>query len=130
MRRTEAGSVEEIRVSRQHPALRGRTGLGVSVAVIDSGVHPSHPHVGDIAGGMAIEEDGERHGDYLDRLGHGTAVTAAIREKAPDARIYSIKIFGRTLSTSTGALIQSIDEAVEWGGPHREPQPRDNAGRA
>ena len=115
MSRTEAGSAGEIRVSRQHPALRGRSGLGVSVAVIDSGVHPSHPHVGEIAGGMAIEEDGERHGDYFDRLGHGTAVTAAIKEKAPNAQIYSIKIFGRTLSTSTGALIQSIDEAVRWG---------------
>ena len=85
------------------------------MAVIDSGVHTDHPHVEGVVGGMAIEEDGERHDDYVDRLGHGTAVTAAIREKAPDAQIYSIKVFARTLSTSTGALIRAIGEAVERG---------------
>jgi hypothetical protein len=85
------------------------------VAVIDSGVHADHPHVGGVVGGIAIEKDGGRHGDYLDRLGHGTAVTAAIKEKAPEADIYVIKVFGRTLSTSTGVLVQAIDEAVEQG---------------
>ena len=57
------------------------------VAVIDSGVHAEHPHVGSVAGGVTIEPDGEAHADYLDRLGHGTAVTAAILDKAPDADI-------------------------------------------
>ena len=108
-----AGS--ESSISPGHPALAARTGKGVLVAVIDSGVHADHPHVGGVVGGIAMEEDGERHGDYVDRLGHGTAVTAAIREKAPEADIYVIKVFGRTLSTSTGVLVQAIDEAVERG---------------
>ena len=110
-----ASSAWEARISLAHPALVGRTGRGVVVAVIDSGVHADHPHVEGVIGGIAIEEDGERHNDYVDRLGHGTAVTAAIKEKAPDADIHAIKVFGRTLSTSTGALVQAIDEAIERG---------------
>ena len=102
-------------ISPEHPGLQGRTGRGVLVAVIDSGVHADHPHVEGVIGGIAIEEDGSRHDDYVDRLGHGTAVTAAIKEKAPEADIYVIKVFGRTLSTSTGVLVQAIDEAITRG---------------
>ena len=102
-------------VGPDHPSIRGRSGRGVTVAVIDSGVHAKHPHVGGVAGGVAIEPDGEIHADYLDRLGHGTAVTAAIREKAPDIDIQAVKVFGRKLSTSTGVLVKAIDWAVEQG---------------
>lgn len=83
--------------------------------MIDSGVHADHPYVGGVVGGIAIEEDGESHGDYVDRLGHGTAVTAAIKEKAPEADLYVIKVFGHSPSTSSGVLIRAIDEAVERG---------------
>jgi subtilisin family serine protease len=91
------------------------TGKGVRVAVIDSGVHATHPHVRGVAGGIAIREDGTLHEDYVDRLGHGTAVTAAIREKAPDAEILAIKVFWRALSTDIGALVRAIDEAAARG---------------
>ena len=111
----ERGIPTDIRVGPEHPALAGRSGRGVAVAVIDSGVHASHPHVGGVAGGVAFEQDGDSHDDYVDRLGHGTAVTAAIREKAPDAEIYAVKVFGRKLSTSTGALVRAIDWATEVG---------------
>ena len=98
-----------------HPALQGRTGRGVLVAVIDSGVHADHPHVGGVTGGVGIDEEGLLYDDFLDRLGHGTAVTAAIREKAPDSDLFVIKVFGRTLGTSTGVLVRAIDEAIERG---------------
>ncbi len=88
----------------------GRTGKGVSVAVIDSGVHAEHPHVGGVADGVYIAPDGTEEDDFTDRLGHGTAVAAAIKEKAPDAEIYAVRVFGKTLSTTTSALIR----AVEW----------------
>ena len=112
---TEQDSVIDISVGPGHPAMTGHTGRGVIVAVIDSGIHADHPHVGGIAGGIAFEQDGESHDDYTDRLGHGTAVTAAIREKAPDAEIYAIKVFGRRLSTSTGVLVRAIDWATGVG---------------
>jgi subtilisin family serine protease len=94
------------------PFFADRTGEGVMVAVIDSGVHATHPHVGGVSGGFAIREDGTRADDYIDRLGHGTAVTAAIREKAPAAGILAIKVFWTSLATNVTILVRAIDEAA------------------
>ena len=80
------------------------------IAVIDSGVHARHPHVNGVAGGVSITPDGREETDYLDRLGHGTAVTAVIREKAPDAQIYAVKVFHDSLATN----IRSLIHALEW----------------
>jgi len=91
------------------------TGSGVRIAVIDSGVHAEHPHIRGVAGGIAIREDGNVVDEYVDRLGHGTAVTAAIREKAPDAEIFAIKIFWRALATDITTLVRAIDEASALG---------------
>ena len=102
-------------ISLDHPALRNRTGEGVSIAVIDSGVNPDHPHIdaSRITGGIAFTVDGETHDDYVDRLGHGTAVTAAIQEKAPDADIWVVKVFDDALVTSVDTLVNAIDWASE-----------------
>ena len=91
------------------------TGQGVRIAVIDSGVFAAHPHVGGVAGGVAIRDDGSVHDDYVDELGHGTAVIAAIREKAPAAEIFAIKVFGRALRTDVATLVRAIDEAASRG---------------
>jgi subtilisin family serine protease len=87
----------------------------VRVAVIDSGVHADHPHVGGVAGGVAIDDQGREHDDYVDRLGHGTAVTAAIKEKAPDAELYAVRVFDRALSTRMATLVHAIDWAARAG---------------
>jgi subtilisin family serine protease len=89
--------------------------MKVRVAVIDSGVNETHPHVGGVAGGLAIDEDGRLHADYVDRLGHGTAVTAAIKEKAPEAELYAVKVFDRTLATRMTTLVAAIDWAAREG---------------
>jgi subtilisin family serine protease len=86
--------------------------MRVRVAIIDSGVHAAHPHVGGVAGGVGIDDDGREHGDYTDRLGHGTAVTAAIKEKAPYADLFAVKVFDRVLSTHVANLIRAIDWAA------------------
>ena len=88
-------------------------GDGVRVAVVDSGVHAAHPHVGGVAGGVAIGSDGSEADDYVDRLGHGTAVAAAIREKAPGAGLFAVRVFGDRLTTSCGALVRAIEWATE-----------------
>jgi subtilisin family serine protease len=91
------------------------SGSGVRVAVIDSGVHASHPHVGGVAGGLGIRDDGSVVDDFVDRLGHGTAVTAAIREKTPDADIFVIKVFWNVLATDISCLVRAIELAAERG---------------
>ena len=87
----------------------------VRVAVIDSGVHASHPHVNGVAGGVGIDSEGHRHDDYVDRLGHGTAVAAVIREKAPDAAILAVKVFDRELAATGVALVAACEWALDEG---------------
>ena len=94
-------------------SFEGLTGRGVRVAFIDSGVNPAHPHVGGVAGGVAFGPGGESS-LYLDYLGHGTAVAGAIREKAPDAELYAVKVFDRTLATNLDTLVR----ALEWCADH------------
>jgi hypothetical protein len=92
-------------------SLAGRTGRGVRVAVVDSGMHAAHPHVGGaVAEGVGFDAEGRMGGDTVDRLGHGTAVAAAIREKAPEAELLAVKVFDRSLSTTGRALV----EAIRW----------------
>jgi len=91
--------------------LDGLTGRGVRVAVIDSGVNPAHPHIHGVSGGVEITALGETS-HYIDRLGHGTAVMAAIAEKAPAALLYAVKVFDRTLATTAGRILQAIDWAI------------------
>lgn len=92
----------------------------VLVAVIDSGVHPDHPHItaARLRPGFAIGADGmviEQGTIPLDRLGHGTAVTAAIQEKAPEADILPIRVFHDALRGSAMALVAAIDMAAREG---------------
>jgi subtilisin family serine protease len=87
----------------------------VRIAVIDSGVHAAHPHVNGVAGGVSILRDGTEEADYLDRLGHGTAVTAVIREKAPAAEIFAVKVFHQSLATNIQLLLNAIDWSARHG---------------
>lgn len=79
------------------------------IAVIDSGIHDGHPHVGRVAGAVHFTADGEGS-DPVDRLGHGTAVAGAIREKVPDADLFAVKVFDRRLSVNVAAILR----ALEW----------------
>src|SRR5437763_3882750 len=89
--------------------------MKVRVAIIDSGVYAAHPHVGGVAGGVGFDENGCRHSDYVDRLGHGTAVAAAIKEKAPDAELFAVKVFDRALATNIASLVEAIAWAADNG---------------
>lgn len=78
--------------------------------MIDSGVHASHPHVGAVEECVCLAPP---DGDVIDRLGHGTAVAAAIRDIAPGTTLIVGKVFDRSLSTNAAVLARGIDWAVE-----------------
>ncbi|HHW37494.1 MAG TPA: S8 family serine peptidase [Bacillales bacterium] len=93
------------------------TGKGVRIAVIDSGINPYHSHVNGVKGGIQIrvnrEQNIEYHHDYRDRLGHGTAVAAAIRGIAKDASLYGVKIFDDKLMAYPSVLAEAIEWSIE-----------------
>ena len=83
------------------------------IAIIDSGIIPGHPHVGSITGGHGYETDPEtgqveQTDDFMDNIGHGTAIAGIIKEKVPDAGLYAVKIFSRDLGTSVPVLTQAL----------------------
>ena len=103
------------RFTLDDPPFAGLTGRGVRVAVIDSGVHPANPHIGGAqVSGVRIGADGEIDGDFVDRIGHGTAVAAAILEKAPHVDLVAVRVFDRTLATSAEVLAH----AISWAASH------------
>jgi len=101
------------RYSLDDPPFAGRTGHGVTVAVIDSGIHGAHPHVGGVAGGVCLVP-GIDSNEHVDRIGHGTAVAAAIREKSPNVALLAVRVFDRHLATSADILAR----AIVWAADH------------
>lgn len=93
-------------------AFKQLTGQGVRVAIIDSGVNPAHPHVGGVAGGVGFTAN-EANENYLDYLGHGTAVAGAIREKAPEALLYAVKVFDQSLRTTATTILRALDWTID-----------------
>jgi len=82
--------------------------------VIDSGVHVRHPHISGVCGGVSIGPEGVIEQDsYVDRLGHGTAVMAAIQEKATLAEYFAVQVFRSSLRSSARALLAAIEWSIE-----------------
>ena len=103
-------------------ALEGGTGVGVNVAVIDSGIDASHPLVGHLEGGVVIERDldqpsGVRQvdGPHDDVYGHGTACAAIIRGLAPDCDLYSVRVLGTRLTGKGLVFAAGLRWAIEHG---------------
>jgi subtilisin family serine protease len=90
------------------------TGEGIRVAIVDSGAVAGHPHLPAVAGGVTITPGGELP-EYRDQLGHGTAVAAAIHEKAPDAQLWIARVFVTRLAASPGTLVRAIDWSIAHG---------------
>jgi hypothetical protein len=94
------------------------TGQGVRIATIDSGVAPRHPHLGSVIDGAAVHSDGSiRVGldQAVDQIGHGTAVMAAILEKAPRADYVAVRIFHDQLRTNAATLLRAIGWCIDQG---------------
>ncbi len=89
----------------------------IQITIVDSGIDTSHPGVGDVAGGVHIQI-GEEGGvvfldDHADYAGHGTACAGIIRKKAPDAALYSVRIFDESLIADGRALIAAIQWCID-----------------
>src|SRR5213593_2543920 len=88
--------------------------MTVRVGIVDSGINPDHPHVGRIRGGVFFDAKGEST-DFVDRIGHGTAVAGVIHEKAPAAELYAVRIFDRRLSANIETLMRGLDWCLAHG---------------
>src|SRR6266704_3455260 len=96
----------------------GRTGRGVRVAVVDSGIDTEHP---DLKGKVkesveAVAEDGRiefRPSTSGDQAGHGTACAGIIASIAPDVDLYSVKVLGPRASGSGDMFLVGLDYAIK-----------------
>jgi subtilisin len=97
---------------------QSHTGVGVSVAIIDSGIDTEHP---DLQG--KVKELVEAHNDNKrvlfvpsysgDSAGHGTACAGIISSIAPDAELYSIKVLGAQASGDGQAFLAGLEYAIK-----------------
>lgn len=95
-----------------------RTGKGVSVAIIDSGIDTAHPDLQ----GKVIESVEARTEDRKvffepseagDSTGHGTACAGIISRIAPDTEFYSIKVLGAGNVGNSQTFLYGLDYAIK-----------------
>jgi hypothetical protein len=83
--------------------------------MLDSGVFVGHPHISrPVNGGITITPEGLSAG-YEDTLGHGTAVCALMQAMAPEAEVFSVKVFDRRLATTASIVVRAIEWCLEHG---------------
>ncbi len=91
--------------------------MNTSIAIIDSGVNPEHFHVQRVSGGHGVVMNSkgqiEKTHDYMDEIGHGTAICGIIRQKASFADLYAIKIFQHDLNAPSLCLIEALKWAID-----------------
>src|SRR5256714_4261332 len=97
---------------------KGRTGRGVRVAVVDSGIDTEHPELkGKVKESVeAVPEAGQitfKPSTSGDQAGHGTACAGIISNIAPEVEPYSVKVLGPNASGSGAMLLMGVDYAIK-----------------
>lgn len=93
------------------------TGKGITIAIVDSGINVNDPRLaGAEIEGWSIELGATGHAllssDFADENGHGTEIAAAVRSRAPDAKILAIKIIKKQLRTTAELMAAGIETAA------------------
>lgn len=84
------------------------------VAIVDTGIDPSHPALAPVAGGVHIVLEGgdaRRRDDWIDTLGHGTAC-AGIVSHGITTRIELLA--ARVVERERGSSVPALAEAIRW----------------
>lgn len=95
-----------------------RTGAGISVAVIDSGIDAAHPDLQNrIVESVEAKPEDKRitfvASTTGDSAGHGTACAGIIAVIAPHAELYSIKVLGAGNSGDGLAFMAGLEYAIK-----------------
>jgi subtilisin family serine protease len=110
-----------------HPITRewaygDRSGRGVAVAVVDSGIEAGHPLVGPVQRSVEVvrdddSDDGVRfeEGPHDDLYGHGTTCAGIIRELAPEVELVSVRVLGANLKGNASAFAHGLDWCIDQG---------------
>lgn len=89
----------------------------MKIAIIDSGIDPSHPRLSDYRiDGIAIRrmEDGAycHTEDYLDDCGHGTAIAGIIHKIIPGVELVAVKLYSDGETADEGLLTAALDWCI------------------
>lgn len=97
---------------------KDRTGKGVRVGIVDSGIDTNHPDLkGKIhASFEAVNEGGQivfKESTSGDQAGHGTACAGIVSSVAPNVEITSIKVLGPTGAGTGEMFLMGVDFAIK-----------------
>ncbi len=97
---------------------KSRTGKGVSIAIIDSGIDTGHPDLeGKVIESVEAQSDNKRvhfvQSETGDSAGHGTACAGIITSIATEAELYSIKVLGAQASGDGHAFLAGLEYAIK-----------------
>ncbi|MBS1788807.1 MAG: S8 family serine peptidase [Acidobacteria bacterium] len=108
-----------------YPKRSRNQGKGVRVAVVDSGIDSGHSDL-KVSGGANVTDDGKSESEHGPVSDHGTHVAGiiagrgkqgtGIRGLAPEAELYSYRVFAEgSKTTDTAFIMKAIYRAVQDG---------------
>lgn len=113
---------EVVDQGRLRECLATGTGKGVKVGILDSGVASGLPELdGKVLSNHEVVEAGRGRPRIVsqdvgeDVIEHGTACAYVIHKHAPDAELHSVRVIGRTHSSTSQRLLAALEFAVDQG---------------